>query len=354
MVNTNIQPLKHSTNYIAFLLMVLFLAPTGCKNDSKPAPDALLKQQQDPQLVALNDLVSKNPNNDSLLYRRAKVFYKLQAYDEALADVGQAMKLDSTKPDYYHLMANVFMDYSRPHDSRRAIEVMQAAAKRFPGRIPTLLKLSEFQLIVKQHSEALSTLNQVLVKDPQNAEAFFMSARVALDQGDTTNAIKALRTSVQINADNFDCWMFLGKIMAVRKNPQAIQCFDNAIRVDSTRIEARDLKAEFYKRQGAFDKAFAVYRDIITRNPDYSNAYFDMGMIYLELDSFPKAYTNFDIAIKTDPLFVNAYYYRGVCSEMEDHPAAALGDYAQASKMAPDFQEAKEAKERLEKSLNKK
>lgn len=348
------KPLQNSLFWIASLAAIVLLALFACKNDSKQVPEALLKRQQDPDLIALNDLVAKNPNDDSLLYRRARIFYKLQAFDEALEDAGHAIKLDSTHPAYYHLMADIFMDYARPHDSRRAIEVMQTAARKFPNRIPTLLKLSEFQLIVKQHSEALTTLNQILLRDPQNAEAFFMSGRVALDKGDTTNAIAAIKKSVQINADNVDAWMFLGRIYATRNNPLAIQFYDNALRVDSNNLEVRESKGAFYKRRGETDKAFAVYRDIIARNPDYSDAYFDMGMIFLEQDSFQKAYNNFDIAIKTDPLYVNAYYYRGVCSELMDNPAAALGDFTQASKMSPDFQEAKDAKERLEKSLKKK
>lgn len=86
---------------------------------------------------------------------------------------------------------------------------------------------------------------------------------------------------------------------------------------------------------------------MIVRNPDYSNAYFDPQVIYLELDSLDQAYSNFDIATKTDPLFVKAYYYRGLCSEMKGKKEAALADYKQANGMSPDYKEAKEALARL-------
>lgn len=306
--------------------------------------------QADPDLAKVNALLETNPNNDSLYYLRAKVYYNLEAYDEALKDLNHAISIDSMRPAYYHLLADVFLDYARPNDSRRAIEVLKLATKRFPGRIPTLLKLSEFQLIVKKHSDALTTLDQVLQIDPQNAEAFFMAGRVALDKGDTTAAVASFQKSVKINADNVDAWMFLGRIYSNKNNPEAVQFFDNALRVDSNNIDARLYLGMFYKRRGEFDKAFHVYRDIINRNPDYSDAYFDMGMIYLEADSLDKAYTNFDIAIKTDPIFIKAYYWRGVASEAKGNLAAALADYKQASGMAPEFEEAKQAKERLEKS----
>jgi tetratricopeptide (TPR) repeat protein len=67
-----------------------------------------------------------------------------------------------------------------------------------------------------------------------------------------------------------------------------------------------------------------------------------------------KAYDHFDIAIKTDPLFVKAYYYRGLCSELQGNIEAALADYKQANGMSPDYKEAKEALERLNKGAVKK
>ena len=176
---------------------------------------------------------------------------------------------------------------------------------------------------------------------------FFMTGRIALDMGDTTRAIKALQRAVQLDATNFDAWMFLGKIMTNRNDPVAIQYFDNALRLDSTDLEAREYKGILYKRRGEFEKAFEVYRDIIVRNPDYANAYFDMGLIYLEQDSLQKAFDNFNIAVQVDQLFVKGYFYRGLTAELQGNIDAARLDYEQANKMSPAWEEPKEALKRL-------
>jgi tetratricopeptide (TPR) repeat protein len=330
-------------------LSISFILLNACKNDPKPQTTANPTEQLDPELAALNSLLEKQPENDSLLYQRGAVYFNLEGYDEALKDLGNAIRLDSLQPPYYHLMAEVFLEYGRPNDSRRALEVLQTAARLFPDDISTLLKLSKYQLIVQQHNEALTTLDGVLRREPQNAEAYFMAGRVALDMKDTVHAINMLKKSAQFNSDNALAWRFLGRIYSEKNNPLAIQYFDNALRVDSTDLATREFKAMFYKRRGEFDQAFAVYRDIIVRNPDYSNAYFDVGMIYLELDSMQKAYDHFNISIKTDPLFVMAYYYRGLTAELMGNREAALADYRQANKMSPDYPEAKEALQRLEK-----
>lgn len=335
------------TSRILTLCGLAFFIFFSCKNEKKST--SANEPQLDPELASLNAALEKNPKDDSLHFRRALVYYKLDGYDEALKDLTQAIQLDSMQPAYYHLMADVLLDYARPNDSKRAINVLLTAAAKFPDHVHTLLKLSEFQLITRQHGDALATLDKILRRDPQNAEAFYMAGRVALDKGDTTAAVSSFQKSVKTDATNEDAWMFLGRIFTQRNNPLALQYFDNVLRLDSTNLEAREFKGVFYKRRGEFEKAFEVYRDIVARNPDYSNAYFDMGMIYLEMDSLSKAYDNFNIAVKTDVLFVKAYYYRGLCAELQGNVDAALADYRQANGMSPDFPEAKEALERLKK-----
>jgi tetratricopeptide (TPR) repeat protein len=338
------------SNTLLASVIALVLALFACKNDPKPTPEALRAVQQDPELAALSAAVEKSPEDDSLRYLRAAAYYRLDAYDEALRDLELAIGIDSMQPQYYHLAADIFLDYARPNDSKRAITVLKDAARKFPGRTSTLLKLSEFQLIVRQHGEALATLDRIFQQDPSNPEAAYMAGRVALDKGDTTNAVKMFQKSVATDAENTDAWMFLGRIYSLRNNPLAIQFFNNVIRLDSLNLDARQFQGEFYKRRGDNEKALAIYRDIIRRNPDYSNAYFDVGIIYLDQDSLSKAYDNFDIAIKTEPLFINAFYYRGLCSEKRGDAAAALADYRRAAGMAPDFAEARDAKARLEKA----
>lgn len=319
------------------------------KKEAPKLSEVALELQTDPRLVRLSQQLAQDPENDSLLWRRAEAYYDLNAYDEAIRDLTQAIRLDSMRPAYYHLLADTYLDYARPNDSKKAINTLLMAAYKFPGRVPTLLKLSESQLIVRQHTDALSTLNKILEQDPQNGDAFFMTGRVALDMGDTVRAIVALKKAVQFDSALPDAWMFLGRIYTGLNNPQAVQCFDNVLRLDSTRLEAREYKGVYYKRRGDYPRAFTIYRDIVIRNPDYANAYFDMGIMYLEQDSLPKSYDHFDIAIKTDPLFVKAYYYRGVVSEEMGNRDAALADYVQANKMSPGFAEAKAARARLEK-----
>ncbi len=335
------------SNLLKKTLPALLLVATlfACKNEPDKAAQAA-QNSGNPELATLNEQLLANPKNDSLHFRRAQLYYDLEGYQEAAADLVTAIQMDSTKPQYYHLLADVYLDATK---SRQAIQVMEVATSKFPNRTPTLLKMSEMYLIVKQHTAALQTLDRILQRDPQNADAFYMTGRVAYDMGEEQRAIVALRKAVQFDATLKDAWVMLGRVYMKTGDKAALQCFDNALRIDSTDNEVRTYKAMYFKTKGDPKRAFAEYRDLIARDPQNSAAFFDIGTLYLDLDSLPQALVNLDLAIRTDPIFVKAYYFRGVVKERMGKQAEAIQDYEQASKMSPNYAEPKTALERLKK-----
>lgn len=315
-----------------------------CKNDKKlPAP-AAPQGNASPEILELSRLIAADPQNDSLLFLRARAFYEEQSFDPAIQDVALALQIDSLQPPYFHLLADIFMDY---YKSREALRIMETAADRFPGRVPTLLKLSEFQLILKKHSEALSSIDKIFRKDPQNAEAWFMTGQICKDMGQLDRAISSYKKCISFTPDNMDAYISLGQIYAFKKDKIALEYLNNALRIDSNSMEARHAIADYYSEIGDLKKAVATYRDIINRDKSYQDAYLNLGLIYLDLDSLKQAKYHFDLALKADPLFIKAFYYRGVAEEKLGDKAAALADYDMAARNAPGFKEAQEAVDRL-------
>ncbi len=328
--------------------LALLAALSLCKHEKK-APDAMpagAAANASPLVLDLSRQIAAEPHNDSLLFLRGKAYYEEGSYDPAISDVALAMQIDSTKPPYFHLLADVFMDY---YKSREGLRVMEMAAQHFPGRIPTLLKLAEFQLILKMHSEALGSIDKIFKKDPQNAEAWFMTGQICKDMGQTDRAITSYKRCISISPDNLDAYISLGQIFTERKDKIALAYLENALRVDSNSLAARHAIGDYYSQTGDLKKAVATYKDIINRDKNYQDAYLNLGLLYLDMDSLRLAKTHFDLALKVDPLFIKAFYYRGVAEEKLGETAAALNDYDQAARNAPGYTEAEEAFARLKK-----
>lgn len=338
----------NKTNWLwsALIIGSLLIMQIACTDPPPSQTEELNTVSNYPEIEKINHQIKADPKNAELLYTRALAYQKLEGYDEAISDLTTAIKIDSSKTDYHHLLADVYLDYSK---SYQALNTMKNIAEIYPTRIPTLLKLSQFQLILKKYDESMTTLSKVLELDPQNAEAFFLRGLNYKEKNIINSTINSLQKAVELDPDITDAWIMLGELFAAEKNPAAIQYFDNAVRVDPNNIAALHTKANYLQQSGSLLAAIDVYRNIIKLDPGYSDAYYNSGLAYLEMDSLDLAYRNFDIVVKTDPMNVSGYYFRGVSAQMKGDIANAKNDYQQAINLAPEFEQAKNALNELSK-----
>ena len=336
-------------NYFILLLSCCIFLIYACDSNNPSGPttetaDSLLIGH--PTLDKLNQQIAETPNSASLYAARAGVLYENENFDEGIADLEKAISLDSTKAEYYHILADMYLDY---YKSRMALKTMERAGATFPKRIPTLLKLSEFQLILKQHNEAFFTLEKIRAIDPLNAEMFFMFGRTFKDMGRPDEAMGAFQSAVENDPDLIDAWVALAQIMADKELPNAGKYFDNALRADPNNIEALHAKAYYLSnKKNDLEGAVELYKQINTIDPQYVDGYYNIGLLYLDMDSLDRAYQSFDIAVKYAPQYPDAYYHRGVAAEMKGDKAQALSDYKNVLNFDPDFASAKAGVERLQ------
>lgn len=333
------------TKYLTIIIGLLFFFMFSACGD---------KNQKDQQVdvsatgfAEIDDVTTKialAPDDANLYAKRASLYYDKNGYDEAIVDMQKAITLDSMNADFYHLLADIYLDYFKSH---LAIKTLERAIELFPERIPTLLKLSEFQLITKLHPESMKTIDKILKIDPQNAEAFFMFGMNFKESGDTARAINSFQSAVEIDPDLIDAWISLGKLQASQGNKIAAQYFDNALRIAPENPTAIHAKADYLRDQNDLTGAIEMYKKIATVDPQYETSYYNAGLLYMELDSFAQAYQQFDLTLKTSPLHIRAYFYRGLAAELTGDFAQAKADYQQALKLAPGYERAEQALLRL-------
>lgn len=334
--------IKLVTIVFSALFSIFLLA---CGEKKAAAENTTLGASSDPAIDQLTQQIAQNPKDPSLYAARAGLFYEKEGYDEAIQDLQKALSFDSTNVQYLHALADAYLDY---YKSRQALETMEKAAKFYPTGIPTLLKLSEFQLILKKYDESMRTVDAILQIDPQNANAYLMFGLNFKEKKDTIRAINSFQKAVELNPDLMDAWINLGQLHAGLGNKIAAQYFNTAITIAPENVDALHAKAQYLQDQNDLKGAISLYKSINVIDPQYEEAYYNTGLLYLDLDSIPQAYQAFNIAIDVNPVFVQAYYFRGVAAEMQGKKDLAKADYEQALKLAPDYEAAQEALKQLQ------
>lgn len=328
--------------HTSILIVLWCLVGLACGSDGTETTAA--PTTGDANLDALNERISKNPNDGDLYALRAEFFYENNSYDQAILDMTRALTLDSLNLEHHHLLADIYLDYFR---SRLALQTMERAVAIAPNDIPSLLKLSEIQLFLKLNQSSLTSIDKVLRQDPQNALAYFFTGKNFEELGDVNRAINAYQEATENDPKMLDAWIKLGQLHASINGSLAEDFFNTAIEVDSNSTIALNAKAEYRWSQDDPQGALKLYKKAILKDPAGEKSYYNAGLVYMELDSLDKAYQHFDIAIQNSPLYIGAYYYRGYAAELKGDATQAKTDYEHVLRLAPDHQRAQEGLARL-------
>jgi len=323
---------------LAFFTGLLFLF--SCQ--SKKAEIGLTG---DPEIDKLTQAIQQSPNDTELYLRRSELYYEKEAFDQAIEDLARVMKLDSTNLKAHHLLADVYLD---DYQSARALATLQRAVVLYPDSINTKLKLSEFQLILKQYDQALETLADIMKIHPGNPEALFMLGMVYRDQGKTDLAIAAFQSAVERNPDMSEAWVILGDLMDRTNNPLAIQYFDNAIRVDPDNVAAWHAKAYYLQNNDKINEALEIYQKIHTMDPQYPEAYLNSAILLMYIDSLDAAMNELEILAKIEPTNPATWFYKGKIYQFRNQKDQAKAAFEQALRLDDKYDQARDALKELE------
>ncbi len=328
-------------NICRALVIVIFII-SACQNPQKQKPESTSGEGA---IDKLTMLIEADPDDADLYFERGQLLYNIQSYDESIDDLQKAISLSPGNPLYYHLLSDVYMDY---YKSAESLGIMEAATEKFPDRIPTLLKLSETYLILKQYDKSLDIVNRILAIDNQNAEAFFMMGMNFRSNDEEEKAINAFQTAIELNPEIIDAWLILGQLFEKKDNPIALKYYEGASNVDPDNPLILHSQAFYLQNNDRIDEAIQLYRDIIMIDKQYVDAYLNAGILYLRQDSIQKALDVFNLMASVEPQNYLAYYYKGVTYKALGNIEKARENLEVCLNLNPDFSKGRALMNELE------
>ncbi len=315
---------------------------------NKPVDTLSQKELADPQVKALTERINNDPNNPENYFLRSNVFLASDNIKPAFKDLSMAIALDSSNKKYYFAMADLSL---KGGSADAAILAFNQILHHDPKDEEALIKLAKVYFFQKDYTNSMIQLSKVEEINKTNTEVWFVRGLNLKEMGDTTRAVAAFQRAVTLKPDFYDAYVQLGLLTSHKPSSLASQYFDNAIRLDSSNTEAYYDKAKFFQDRGDaaldkknshdaadnYSKAKAVYHELIAMDPQYKDAYFNLGFIFVRQDSLDKAYRMFDYAIKVAPAYAEAYYYRGLVSLQKGNKEQAETDFRQAITLKPDY-----------------
>ncbi len=113
------------------------------------------------------------------------------------------------------------------------------------------------------------------------------------------------------------------------------------MKVQPASTEALYNRGLYFQNKGEVGKAVADYNSILKIDPNYSDAYFNLGYINSVMSAnYKEAIKFYSEAIRTNDQYAEAFFNRGVCYEKLGDKAAAQKDFTSTLSISPAYKAA--------------
>jgi len=225
-------------------------------------------------------------------------------------------------------------------------------------------------LKASDQNDKIRLYTKAIELDPGMAPAYNNRAWAKYKLGRYQSALLDANQSIRLDKDK-DAYHTRGSIyMGLKKYQLAINDFNKALAIDpnleEAKLDKRKAEAKLKELQTAlsasdyfqmarktndFREKVRLYSKVIQLKPNHAAAYNNRGWAKYKLGSYEEGIKD---ATKSLSLERNEYTYhtRGACYMNLGRYKEAIGDFDRALAIAPDFEDAREDKERAQEKLN--
>jgi tetratricopeptide (TPR) repeat protein len=230
--------------------------------------------------TALQIIAADPSSADGFLWKGVADVARKQ-YSDAQQDAEQAMQRLPENPAPYVLMGDIQLNQKHYAD---ALKFYQQALDKNPSSTDALKGVIYTYSAQKEYDKAIAAANAQIAKSPNNS-SFYELLGTALYDGkkDLKGAEAALRKAIELDKNNSDALLKLGKLLAEEGDTdQAIATFQQSIKDNPREVSFYVLSGELYEKKKDWEKAKAMYQQALSIVPDQPLASNNLAYVILE------------------------------------------------------------------------
>ncbi|MGA2441807.1 MAG: tetratricopeptide repeat protein [Tepidisphaeraceae bacterium] len=190
-------------------------------------------------------------------------------------------------------------------------------------------------------AEAEKMYRQVLVQQPDHADALHLLGVLAGQTGRLDAGTELIRQAVRLKPDYAEAYNNLGILLkGLGQFDEAIASYRQAIRLKPDYAEAHYNLGIALQNGGQLDQAIASYRQAVRLRADYAEAHSNLGNALKDNGSWHEAIASYRQAIRVKPDLAEAHCNLGNLLKEIGQLDEAVAACRQAIRLKPDFAEA--------------
>lgn len=195
-------------------------------------------------------------------------------------------------------------------DYARAVETLHPVEAALTAK-PELAYFYGIALVrTDKSAEANALFGRLAAASQQDPEALAYAAQGFMLVGDYERAIKEFTTIAAVAPNMPKIHSFLGQsLIRANRFPEAEKAFRRAIEIDSSDEASKyHLAFTLIERKAGLEEAASLLEDAIRLRPDFADAHYQLGKLYVEKNDVQKAISHLENASQADRTKEYIYY----------------------------------------------
>jgi tetratricopeptide (TPR) repeat protein len=189
--------------------------------------------------------------------------------------------------------------------------------------------------------EAERLCRQILVAEPDQADALHLLGVIAFQTGKHLSAAEYIERAIALNGTKADFHSNLGATFKeLGKLDEAVSCCMRAIALKPDHVEAHSNLGNAFQGQGKLDEAIDSFQRALQLNPHFAAAHHNLGTVFQEQRKLDEAVASYRRALKLKPDYTAAYFNLGNAFKAQGKLEEAVAAYRRALQLKPDYAEA--------------
>lgn len=166
------------------------------------------------------------------------------------------------------------------------------------------LAAAQIQINIGDYSRALLTLEDILVKQPDNLKAQEMKINILVEEDRTKDALRDIEQHIAMYPGHPE-YVYLRGVLYLQKEKfsKAIEDFDRAIQMDMpgeylSKVYLNRGLAHYHNQD--YEEAEADFSEVLTLDPKNAAAYHGRGMVKYDTQEYEEAIVEFQHALKIE------------------------------------------------------
>ena len=231
-------------------------------------------------------------------------YYKLDRYDDAVAQFQKALALDPDFPNLYGLLGSALFQRG---DLEGAIGAYQKQIERTPDIAEFYYNLGLAYQRKEVLDEAVQAYQKVTELNNHAVNAFRNLGYIFLKRGELSDAVNALKRAVEIDTSSWEDRYNLGVAFYRQgRYEEAIEAYKKAITLHSDTPDIHVALAKTYLKLNKTEAAMDHYEAALRIRPLDPEIHYELGLFYLQTGQKQKAMNEFHLTLRQNPNYSEA------------------------------------------------